>query len=188
MSKSWTEEELIRALRQGHDKAVLFWYHAYQARLLAFIGQRVSLLQDAEELTQETFINCLRNLPQFAGHSSLWTWMCAIAKHEVGDYYRKKYAKKVLKLLPLTDWLWPNIEGGQPEAEPLAFDNELPEKLNQVWSKIGGYYQELLQQKYLDRLSVAQLAEHYGKSFKAIESDLYRARRAFKAAYQELED
>lgn len=177
--KSIDEKELLSQLRLGRSRAVEIWYHLYQARLTSFIQARLRSPQDASDLVQETFINCLQNLANFAGNSSLWTWMCSIAKHEIADYYRKLYAKKVLHLLPLSDFL-PTLE--------LYRSEELAEKLECVWQKIGSYYQELLLQKYLDRHQVKQLARARGKTPKAIESELFRARAAFKKAYQELED
>ena len=183
---TFNEQDLVVRLRAGDEKAVLHWYRQYQSRLTAFVAHRVGSDHDVEELVQEAFINCLNNLPSFAGQSSLWTWMCAIAKHEIGDYYRKRYAKKVLHLLPLADWLL----GDQESADSLfgLSTTELPEKFEHVWQKIGLYHKELLMEKYLDHLSVKQLAANRGKSVKAIESELFRARRAFKQAYQEINE
>lgn len=173
------ESALICQLRLGRPRAVEIWYQLYQARLSRFIGAKISSPADVQDLVQETFINCLQNLANFAGHSSLWTWMCSIAKHEVADYYRKLYAKKVLKLLPLSDFL---------PAPELHNSTELIDKLDCIWQKIGFYYRELLMQKYLDKLKVEQLASARGKTAKAIESELFRARQAFRQAYHELED
>ncbi len=173
------EKKLLSGLRRGDSRAVLDWYHLYQSRLTHFIAGRLSSSQDVQDLVQETFINCLQNLSNFAGNSSLWTWMCSIAKHEIADYYRKLYAKKVLHLLPLSDFL--------PTPEFYS-SQELAEKLDLVWKKIGNYYRELLMQKYLDQSKVKDLASARGKTTKAIESELFRARQAFRQAYQELDD
>lgn len=173
------EQKLLAGLRQGDSRAVVHWYHLYQKRMTSFISAKISSSPDVQDLTQETFINCLQNLSNFAGRSSLWTWMCSIAKHEIADYYRKLYAKKVLKLLPLSDFL------PSPELHSSA---ELAEKLEYVWQKIGFYYRELLMQKYLDQLKVGELARARGKTPKAIESELFRARQAFRTAYQETEE
>ncbi|MDO5561459.1 MAG: RNA polymerase sigma factor [bacterium] len=173
------ESQLVARLRQGQSRAVEQWYHLYQKRLLRLVQARLPSIQDAQDVTQEIFINCLQNLSNFSEQSSLWTWMCSIAKHEIADYYRKLYAKKVLQLLPLSDFL---------PVNNLHSSTELAEKLECVWQKIGGYYRELLMQKYLDQKKVAQLARAQGKTEKAIESELFRARQAFKEAFNELED
>lgn len=178
--KIFTDEKILLAsLRAGDSAAVEYWYRQYSARLTAFIQAKVGSTHDVQDLAQETFICCLQNLHNFSGHSRLWTWMCAIAKHEVADYYRKLYAKKVLKLLPLSDFL--------TQVE-LYDSTELAEKLEYVWQKIGAHYKELLLEKYLDKHQVKEMARARGKTVKTIESELWRARQAFKSAYRELED
>lgn len=174
-----TEKQLVARLRQGQSAAVERWYHLYQQRLSRLVQARLASPQDVQDVTQEIFINCLQNLSNFSERSSLWTWMCSIARHEIADYYRKLYAKKVLQLLPLSDFL---------PVNNLYSETELSEKLECVWQKIGDYYHELLMQKYLDRTKVEQLARARGKTNKAIESELFRARQAFKEAFNELDD
>ena len=44
----------------------------------------------AEELTQETFFQILKSLPNYRGESSLLTWMCQIAKNVWYQYLRKE--------------------------------------------------------------------------------------------------
>jgi RNA polymerase sigma-70 factor (ECF subfamily) len=181
------EKTLVEALRRGEPRAVERWYRAYQSRLLAFVSRKVSLTADVEEIVQETFINTLKSLPEFSRQCSLWTWMCAIAKHEVGDYFRKRYAKKMLQLLPLSDWLWGDFLTTETGNPVIALTHrDLVEKLEQVMAQIGADSYELLQEKYLDKLSVAQLAAARGKTIKAVESELFRARRAFKKAFLEI--
>ncbi len=76
-------------------------YQKYQARLLNFILQKVGRREDAEEILQETMISVLDSLPLFRGNSSLYTFLCSIAKHEIADFYRKKKIKSFLFLAVL---------------------------------------------------------------------------------------
>ncbi|MDR0462979.1 MAG: RNA polymerase sigma factor [Pseudomonadales bacterium] len=173
------ETSLIADLKTGQERAVLWWYNHYSKRLQAFIFSKISKELDVEEITQEVFMKALQNLANFSGRSSLWTWMCAIAKHEIADYYRKIYAKKVLALLPLTENL---LTCKIDDADELA------EKIEQVWQQVGVCNRELLLQKYIDKRKVAEIARDRGKTSKAIESELWRAREEFKRAYLHLED
>lgn len=174
------EQQLLTRLRAGDSRATITWYHQYRPRLTKLVLSRVGHPADAEEIVQEIFINCLTNLPQFVGRSSLWTWMVSIAQHEISDYYRKQYAKKVLHLLPL-DWL-----KFVDQIDQQLSRAELKEKVELVWPRIGNYNRELLLAKYLDSQSVAELARARGKTVKAVESELFRARQAFKAAYRQI--
>ena len=106
LSEEPRQQKLLHRLVSGDPVAARQWFNEYHDRLLQFVEQKISVTVDAEEVVQETFINCLRQIALFRGDSSLWTWMCSIARHEVADYYRKKYAKKRLQLLRLYDALF----------------------------------------------------------------------------------
>jgi RNA polymerase sigma-70 factor (ECF subfamily) len=172
------EKQLLTKLRAGEAAAVRAWYKLYATRLEHFILGKVSNPLDAQEIMQEVFMKSLQNLAHFTGKSTLWTWMCSIAKHEVADYWRKKYAKKTLALVPLMDNLL---------AAEIGDAHDLAEKIGLILKKMEKGNGELLLQKYVDCKKVAQIAREMGKSSKAVESDLWRARRAFKKAYLELE-
>jgi len=162
---------LLEQLKTGSDQAVKTWFDLYFSKLLLIVETKVSNKKDAEEIVQQTFMNCLKHLPLFLGNSSIWTWMNAIARHEVADYFRKKYAKKAIKTIPLSDFL--------PLTE-ISNSDDVSQKVNTVLSQMRASYKELLLLKYADGKKVAVIAKDLGRSVKAIESDLFRARKAFK--------
>lgn len=165
------EKELIKRLKQGDNQAVKTWFDLYYLRLLKIVETKVSNNKDAEEIVQQTFLNCLKHLPLFLCKSSIWTWMNSIARHEVADYFRKKYAKKALKTIPLSELL---------PLNQIADSDEVSQKVKEVLSKMRADYRELLLLKYADGKKVAVIAKELGKSVKSIESDLFRARKEFK--------
>ena len=171
------DQSLISLLKLGEPVAVKWWFDHYHRRLTAFIRRKIDNETDVEELAQETFLNCLKQLPLFRGHSSLWTWMCSVAKHEVADHYRKRYAKKALKTLPLGELIL---------GEPITDAHGTAAQVRAVLTQLTRDQAELLQAKYLDKKTVMQIASELGKTIKAVESDLFRARAQFKwlwAAY-----
>jgi RNA polymerase sigma factor (sigma-70 family) len=172
------DQLLIADLRTGDSRAVELWFQQYHDRLLRYVAKRVATTKDAEELVQETFMNCLKHLPLFRGGSSVWTWMCSIAKHEIADYFRKKYAKRALKTFPLGELL---------VASPHQDAHETATAVKKVLASMSQRSAELLQSKYIDHKKVAQIAEELGKSVKAIESDLFRARQEFKLLWVQYE-
>lgn len=165
------EAKLVLQLRQGNQKAVAEWFSLFHDKLLHVALQKVELQTDAEELVQETFLNCMRQIALFRGSSSLWTWMNAILRHEVSDFYRKRYAKNALRTLPLFDKL---------ALEDIHASDDVSAKVTSVLKKMSGEYRELLQQKYIDKQKVIEIAQKWGKSCKSIESDLFRARKEFQ--------
>ncbi|MBP7768523.1 RNA polymerase sigma factor [Candidatus Woesebacteria bacterium] len=168
------ESQLVELLKLADSEAVAFWYKKYRSPLLSFFKQRVENTQDAEELAHATFLNCLKNLPLFLGTSSLWTWMQSIAQHEVADFYRKKYAKRAIKTLPLSELLL------DQRIENTA---EISQRVTAVLQKMTAHSRELLLKKYVDSQKVAEIALELGKTIKSVESELFRARKEFKSLY-----
>lgn len=166
----------VKKLREGNELVVLQWYKTFEKPLLRFILTKVSIRPDAQELCQNTFLSCLESLPLFKQNSSLWTWMCSIARHEIADYFRKKYAKRVLQMIPFADAMLP---------EQLGTMHDVSFAVRGALKKLSSRDQELLLLKYVDGKSVKVIAHLLGVSLKSVESSLYRARKAFEENYAE---
>ncbi len=172
------EAQLVELLKLGDKQAVDVWYSKYHLFIKQFIARKVEHKSDCEELVQQTFINCIKHIHIFAGRSSLRTWMCSIAHHEVADYYRKKYAKKALATMPLATHIL--------DAKML-YRHEIDDAVAHVLSQMKATSRELLLLKYVDKKQVAVIAEELGKTVKSVESDLFRARQEFKVAFSKVE-
>jgi len=165
---------LLSQLKSGNAKAVREWFGLYHDRLFQFVASRVSIEKDIEELTQDTFLGCLKHLPLFRGESSIWTWMVRIAQHEVADYYRKRYAKKFIHALPLSELL---------PFNDLSDTHEIALKVRQVLAQMAKEEREILLMKYVDGKRVKQIANELGRTAKSVESILFRARNEFRQLY-----
>ena len=169
------DQQLVASIIDGDKRAIREWYQSHSAYLTMVAGQRISNYKDVEEVVQQTFINCLKNIQCFKGRSKLRTWMLSILHHEIADYYRKKYAKKALNTVPLIDELTiKQVKGSQETAQIVK----------SVLSKMAKKRQELLKLKYIDKKRVKDIAKSLGASVKAIESEIYRARMEFKELYK----
>ncbi len=169
------DSRLLERLRAGEKMAVQEWFNLYYDRLLAVVLVKVSNPKDAEEIVQETFLNCLKHLPLFRGDSSIWTWMNAIVRHEIADYYRKIYAKKTLETLPLHEWLL---------SREVHDSHEISQQVRLVLNKMRRGYKNLLVMKYVEGKKVAAIARELDRTSKAVESDLFRAREEFRVLWQ----
>lgn len=177
MAKKTPDQILLEDLRLGLPEAVAAWYKKYSSYLHYYIAKKISSKKDVEEIVRETFLNCLRHLPLFRGQSSLKTWMTKIASHEVADYYRRRYAKKFIRALPLSQLII---------SEDPQNMHQTSEYVKDVLRHMRQDYRELLLLKYVDRKTVKTIAKRLRKSVKSIESDLFRARQEFRILYATL--
>lgn len=124
-----TEIDIERA-RRGDREAIREIVQAHYPSVLRFLSTLCANPADAEELTQEAFVQALRNLRKFRGESGLRTWLHRIAFHEFTHRRRRERPT-----LPLPDAMpTPFFEGnsllaldlesalrGVPEEFRLAF-------------------------------------------------------------------
>lgn len=147
------------------------------ARLRNYVFKKVYDSNEAEEVFQEVLVAATDSLPLFRGESLFFTWLCGIANHEIADFYRKKKLKTVLfSRFPFLETI---------ASEALTPDEELEKKelVREVKKVLGALtegYRAILRQKYIDGMTVNQIAGKMGKSIKSIESRLTRARESFK--------
>lgn len=147
--------------------------------LKKFVFQRVQNYEETEEIVQETLIAAVECLPMYSGKSSFFTWLCGIAKHEIADYYRKKKIKTILfSRLP---WL-ENLVSQALGPEQILLRKEFEKKVKKTLNSLSEGYREVLRLKYIEGLSVKEIAQRLNETTKTIESRLFRARKAFAKA------
>ncbi|KPJ70543.1 hypothetical protein AMJ51_01580 [Microgenomates bacterium DG_75] len=177
-----TEAEIVKGVLRG-DKVWLRKFHQrYRKKLLRFVLRKVDHYQDAEEIVQDTLVSAIYSLPSFLGKSSLWSWLCSIAKHEIADFYRKKKIKEILfsRL--------PGVEAIVSEAlspELALEEKEMKQKIIRCFLELTEGYREILRLKYIEGLSVREIARQGQETMKAVEMRLRRARLAFRKIWYE---
>ena len=100
-----TEQDLISGMLAGDEEALKFFYRAFYFRLFRYISRKISVYEDAEEISQDVLMACVEGLRDFTGKSSLYTYLCAIANHKAIDYYRNRHRRysAVIQLVAATD-------------------------------------------------------------------------------------
>jgi RNA polymerase sigma-70 factor, ECF subfamily len=149
-------------------------------RLMGFVEQKVRAEEDVEEIVQETLLTAWDCLPMFKGRSKLFSWVCGIARHEIGDFYRKKKIKEVVfSRLPFLKEIVSKALGPELAYQEL----EMKRKILKTFKSLSEGYWQVLRLKYVEEMSVKEIAFQLCISAKAVESRLSRAREAFKKEY-----
>jgi RNA polymerase sigma-70 factor (ECF subfamily) len=177
------EIELVEKLRQGDSAAMEEFYNVYRARLYSLIFEQVDRDETlAEDLVQDVFIAALGSLDKFRGDSQLYTWLRSIAFHKINDFYRRQARQPtpsksshdfdVAKLEQIKD----NHPGTVTQME----DEEVRQSVHQALADLPQDYQKVLVLKYLRDMPVLAISQVMGRSPKAVEGLLSRARKAMR--------
>jgi RNA polymerase sigma-70 factor (ECF subfamily) len=186
----------VKGVADARDRAVRFrsrfedegefraWYENALPKVYAYLhlrcgGQRVL----AEELTQETFVEAIRNRARFDGRSDDTTWLIAIARHKLADHFRRlaREGRRQLRL----------IEGASTAAseDPSSFA-ETKEDILAALASLPSLQRAVLVLHYLDGLTVTEIARELGKAEGAIGSLMTRGRESLRRmlAHEETAD
>jgi len=167
-----SEESLIARLKAGNGDAAREFFDLYAARIGRFIANSLGGdPRDAEDLLQETFIALAEALPYFRGDSSLFTFACAIAHRKVQSFIRRNARRARLALTAPLD-----PEGEAPGASP-----QERRAVAEAMAQLQPDHREALMLKYVEEMSVNDIARVMQLSEHAVESRLARARRALRA-------
>ena len=133
-----------------------------------------------EDLVQDVFLAAWTSLPKFRGQSSLQSWLLGIARHKVEDYYRARLREAMAE---------PESIASEPVGE-LRLDEFLDQerrqqKVRRILQALPEAHGLILLWRYWEQRSAREMAEQIGRTEKAIERLLARAREQFKRRWND---
>ena len=174
----------------ARDEAALReFFDEYFGRLYRFAFARLrGDAAMAEDAAQAAMVRGLRGLPGFRGQASLFSWLAQICRNEIADLVEKS-----ARISAHTTSL--DAEGAHRDAanavEDVNAGGELPlvsgerlKVIRRVLDELPGRYGEMLELKYIEEWNVERIAARVGLSFEATQSQLQRARLAFRSLLQ----
>ena len=174
-----TEQDLLlaRRLLAGEEPAFEEFFAEYFPRLFRFASARANGDDDlAEEAVQATLIRAVNKLSTFRGEASLFTWLCTICRRELARLHERAGARVEITLLE-----------DRPETraalETLERE-ELARIVHSTLDQLPSRYGDALEWRYIDGLTVDEIAGRLGIGYKAAESLLSRARQAFRDGFR----
>ena len=169
---------LAAAVLRRDRKATGEFVERHADRIYAYIRSRLAPHYDlVDDLVQEVFLVAWEKLDQYRGSGPLQAWVMGIARHKVEDHYRAR--------LRMPE----ELESVDAESDALATFPEVDQVLDReqarhntwrVMSELSEQHRVLLIWRYWDQSSAREMALKTGKTEKAIERLLARARAEFR--------
>jgi RNA polymerase sigma-70 factor (ECF subfamily) len=183
-----SDSALVRRVIAGEEAAFDEFFAAYFAPIYRFALARVGGDEDtAEEVVQRTLIRALGRLRTYKGEAALLTWLCSICRHEIAALLGREVRhhasvvssdspelRAALETLAVVD-------ADDPEAALRR--RELSGLVQLTLDSLPARYGDVLEWKYIQDLSVGEIAARLGVGYKAAESLLTRARAAFRDGF-----
>lgn len=186
-----SDAALARRVCAGEAAAFDEFFASYFPRLYHFALTRLNGNEDAaEEVVQCTLIRGIDRLNSFRGDSTLLTWLCTLCRHEIADWSSRHGRHREISLSDEREVVRVALDSlttGEIDAPDCALQRqEVSLLVHSTLDQLPERYGEALEWKYMENLTVDEVARRLGVGYKAAESLLTRARAAFRESFSEL--
>jgi RNA polymerase sigma-70 factor (ECF subfamily) len=166
------EKQLLVAAAAGEPAAVRWLLDEVAPVVYGFVFARVAGDQAvAEDLLQETLVEAVRSAGGFRGESALSTWMCAIARRRLARHYERERRAEVTRR---SFHLVGNSTAATAESAEADFERQ--DEVVRALGHLPALQRQVLVFKYLEDMSVQEIAERVNRSRVQVQSLLQRGR------------
>jgi RNA polymerase sigma-70 factor (ECF subfamily) len=170
----------------GDEGAFDEFFADYFPRLFRFAVLRLRDPDAAEDIVQISLVAAMRHLSSWRGEASLFTWLCTICRREITAWQKRTSRRVIVSIADQDLSLRAALEsiGAAVDAPDAALARADTGRIVQLaLDHLPPRYSRALEWKYLEELSVDDIARRLQCTPKAAESLLSRARDAFRDAF-----
>ncbi|PKQ70397.1 RNA polymerase sigma factor [Raineya orbicola] len=179
------EFELIRKAQQGDHNAMTTLMKRYNKALYYVVLKIVRNVDDAEDITVETFVKAFQNLDKFRFEHPFSSWLFRIGTNHCIDFIRKKKRVEIISIdqfMKKTDEKKPDKEESNDfidEAQNIeqnSIRSQQIEVLRLLISKLPTNYRKVLTLRYFEDMDYQQIAEELDIPMGTVKAQLFRAK------------
>lgn len=166
------DHELLSKIRQPESRNYGFnmLVRTYQQRVYAHVRKMVIDHDDADDITQETFIKIHKHIDGFREDAQLFTWIYRIATNECLTFLQKKKRRFFLPIGDVTGELSAKLD-----ANPGLSGDEIQLKLQKALLQLPDKQRLVFNMKYFEDLTYEQIAEITKTSVGALKASYHYA-------------
>ena len=165
-----------KADKAAAQELLTFFY----SDVYAYLRRLCASNQDAEDLTQQTFLKVWSSLDSFAGRSKFSTWLYRIAYNTYIDWRRENAGQ--VRYRP--DQWWHEREDENPDPLTNAAERQLVQRLYEAVDRLDEDKRHVVHLHYYQGLSIRQTAYVLGVATSTVK---YRLREVFKVLKKKID-
>lgn len=179
-TKAIEDFRLIDMAVGGDEKAYAKLLQRYKRPVYHMILKMVRNVDDAEDLTIESFAKAFRSLAKFKKDFTFSTWLFRIATNNSIDFIRKKKLNTLSIENTYTDddgqSVSIDIEDLNLNPQDVAIRTQKEEIIQVFVNMLPGKYQKLVRLRYFQELSYEEIAKELDAPLGTVKAQLHRAR------------
>ena len=178
-----TDVQIVEAVKSRRREGQDLMFGRYAQEVFAMIIRQVSNEQDAEELTQDTFLRAFSHIGSYdPERASLSTWLCRIAYRLTLDFLKRR--RPFVVSMEDTEVWQTDINDEQLEAELSTGNEERIQRLELLIDDLPPDERMLLMLYYFEDRSLDECSYIMDATSHALANRLYRIR---KKLYKQLQ-
>jgi len=158
-----------------HKEIIIDWYNNYNYSIFKYILNMINDYQQAEDLTQETFVKVYQYIICDKTISYPKTFIYRTAHNITVDYIRKNAPINIVK-----DFVFRNKKSREPLIESHVLYNEQYEKLYKEFLTLKRSYRQVITLRKMEELSIKETAAILNWSEGKVKTTLFRAMKTLK--------
>ncbi len=178
--KAIEDFRLIDMAISGDDSAYAKLLQRYKRPVYQMILKMIRNVDDAEDLTIESFAKAFRNLNRFKKDFTFSTWLFRIATNNTIDFIRKKKLNTLSLENTFTDddgqSVSIEVEDENLDPQEEAIRAQKAELMQMFVDKLPAKYQKLVRLRYFHEMSYEEIAEDLDAPLGTVKAQLHRAR------------
>jgi len=182
MSEREVDQLLVERAQRGDKRAFELLVEKYQRKLARLVSRLVRDPGEAEDVTQEAFIQAYRALPSFRGDSAFYTWL-----YRIGINTAKNYLVATGRRAPTSTEVdaeeAEGFESGEQlrdinTPESLLLSKEIATTVNAAIESLPEELRSAIQLRELEGMSYEEIAKLMDCPIGTVRSRIFRAREA----------
>lgn len=175
-----SDQVLISRVQTGDCEALATLYKRYSPSVWRYVYSRLGGDEAASrDVVSETFLAMIQSIGRRnAAPANVAKWLTGVARNKLVDHWRRSTSQVAAHDTELTE-----RQACPAEATDTS---EIRQAVGQAMDRMDDLQRLTLEWKYLEGLTVREMAARLGRTEKAIEGILYRSRIAFKAQYKRI--
>ncbi len=182
-----TDIDIIQQIIKGDMRSFESLVNDYKDKVLRICYSYTNDLEDAEDISQEVFIEVYKSIKKFRGQSSIGTWIFKIASNKSLDAIRKKKRIKrgeglntYIEEIKNEQWMEPSTD----DPASILIKEQRKELLYVGLSRIPERQKEAYVLTQIEGMNQHMVSEIMGASVKSVESLVLRAKKKLKSVLE----
>lgn len=169
--------QLIREAKKGDLNSCRKIYELYARKVLNFIYRMAASVEEAEDLTQETFLTVFQKLGALKDDSKFEPWLFRVARNHVYQRYRSRPPVGVsIDIQDDEGREVTQLADGRKTPDQAFQSGELERVVQKAIRSLPEKYREVFVLSAIQQLSYRKIAEIVGRSLASVKTDIHRAR------------